>query len=256
MSAADRFAEETSNAATAMNAARSILIIAAPDSTAGADVQDPSYLAHTLTNLRHATAEVEFILWGLHRRAGYAAQHDTCPGQLRDLLTTLALTLRTSSGHAHTAWRVMCQVENHGDAIKNATRGTRPTVTATGDRLAEATTNTTNALAAAHTILAGLSQSYYGGQAVLNADDLEHALSMLRQITDTLTAILRVLGRHARHLADNPAHPDTVREPAAALAADLSAASAAARGLIPGLRRLEQQATDIQKAARGTTLAL
>jgi len=256
MSVADRFTDETSTAATALSAMHTLVAGVAPDSTAGTGIQDPGYLAHALSQLRYITAEVEFILHGLHRRVGHAAHHDAYPATLRDLCTTLATDLRAAVGHAHATWRVMSTVENHGDAIKAATRGTPATVTTIGDRFAEAVTTAANALGAAHTILAGLSQREYGGRAVLNAAILTQTLSLLRQITATLQALLRVLGRHAQHLADNPTRPDMVRERAAALAADLSVATAAARGMTPGLHRLAAQARDIQDAARGITFAL
>jgi hypothetical protein len=256
MSAADRFAEETTTAATALHAVHLLLAGAAPDSAAAAGVQDPSYLAHALTNLRHATAEVEFIAHTLHRRTVHAASNDAYPTAVRDQLTALDADLRNAHWHVHNTWRVLCRTEEHGMAIKAATRGTPGTVTALADRFAADTTTTTNALAAAHTILAGLSQDYYGGHAVLDAAILLHAVATLREITATLTVTLRVLGRHVSHAARWANWPDRVRDRATALAEDLTSAANAARGTVRFWQYLEHQALDIQKATQGIAFTL
>lgn len=258
MSVADRFAEELATAAAALGAAHTLVAGLAldSDSTTGAGVQDPGYLAHTLSNLRHATADIEFIAHGLYRRARHAAHHDTYPAPLRDLLSVLAADLHAAQRQAHTVWRVMCTAENHGCAMKAATRGARATVTAAGDQFAAATTTATNALSAAHTILAGLSQDYYGGQAVLDAAILARALSTLRQTARWLQATVRVLKRHVSHLTNDRTRPDTVREPAAELVPELSGATVTARGLVQIMRRLADQAPHIQEAAQGITFML
>lgn len=253
MSAADRFTEELANGATALAAVHSLLTRTAPDSTAGASIQDPTYLAHAVSNLRHASAEVEFIALGLHRRT---AHNDTYPDALRDLLTTLAAGLAAANRTAHDLWRVMSSAERHGDAIKAATRGTPVTTTATADRFATETTSATNGLSAAHTILAGLSQDYYGGRAVLSAAITAQALSTLRQVTVTVTAIVRALSRHVSHAADNPGRPDAVREMTAALAADLTSAVSAARATVRALHPLERQAADICQASQHVAFTL
>jgi len=256
MSAADRFAEEITTAATAMHAVHLLLAGASPDSTAGVGIQDPSYLAHALTNLRHATAEVEFIAHTLHRRTVDAASHDAYPTALREQLTALDSNLRNAHWHVHNTWRVLCRTEEHGTAIKAATRGTPGTVTALADRFARDTTTTTNALAAAHTILAGLSQDYYGGRAVLYAAILLHAVSTLREVTATLAVTLRVLRRHVSHAANSANWPDRVRDRATALAEDLTVATNAARGTVRFWQYLEHQALDIRQATQGIAFTL
>lgn len=257
MSTADRFAQETTNAANALGQAHSTVAGLAHGYTAGAAVQDPAYLAHTLSELRLAAARVEFILAGLYRRATRAAAQDTYPAPVRELTAALAAGLRTAHAQAHNTWHELEQVEDHAAAIKTAIRtGANPTHSAAADRFAADAFHAVAALGAAHTILAGLDQSYYGGRAVLDAAILAHAVSRLRETTSSLELILHVVARHTSQAAATQDYPDVVGERVASLAGALAAASSAARATTRVLRPLEHQALQLRTATAGIRFSL
>ncbi|HEX5120461.1 MAG TPA: hypothetical protein VFW65_35215 [Pseudonocardiaceae bacterium] len=257
MSTADRFAQETTNAANALGEAHSVLAGLAHGYTAGAAVQDPAYLAHTLSELRLAASQVEFILAGLYRRATRAAGQDTYPAPVRELTAAIAVGLRNAHAQAHTAWHELEQVEDHAAAINTAARtGAHPTRSAAADRFAAEAGHAVNALGAAHTILAGLSQREYGGRAVLDAEILAHAVSRLREVTASLELILHIAARHTHQAGATQDYPDAVGEWVASLATALTTASAAARATTRVLRRLENQAAQLRTATAGTHFSL
>lgn len=255
MSAADRFADEISNATHALTAVHATVSGLSLDGSHNL-VQYPGALAHAMSNFRHLAAEVEFTVYGLYRRAARASVQDTYPDAVRDLATDLASGLYPAHGCAHATWRVLERVEAHAYAIKTANRSRAQAGSAATDRFAAETTDATNALSAAHTILAGLSQDYYGGRAVLNADILAHAVTQLRECTALLETTLPVVGRHATHPDATAGYPDAVGEQIANLATDLTAATRCARSTTRLLRGLETHTQDLKKAAHGTPFSL
>jgi cellobiose-specific phosphotransferase system component IIA len=265
VSTADLFAQETTNAVNALGEAHSAVAGLAHGDTSGAAVQDPAYLAHALSEFRLATSQVEFILAGLHRRISravteLAAQHQqgtsgTYPAAVLDLTAALANGLHSAHSQAHNTWRELGHAEDHAAAIKTATRA-NPTRSPAADRFAAQATHTANALGAAHTILAGLNQSHYGGRAVLDAAVLAHTVARLRETTSSLELILHVVARHTNHLAATQDYPDAVGERVASLASALVAASTAARATTRVLRPMEAQALQLRTATAGTHFAL
>lgn len=118
------------------------------------------------------------------------------------------------------------------------------------------TINAANALSAAHTIVAGLSQRKYGGVAVLDSDSLARAMHKLRATAGFLELTLRFLCHRANQAADNKKHPEALRYLAKTLARDLLAATQCAGETTHVLRGLETLALHIRDAALDSDFAL